>query len=255
MLRDSRVTIDNVAKAKAWLIKEEFLIEGENMSPAALSQALMRLAAGDQCTVEQLVDGIRAVGLCLKEWDREEAVEETLKASTTVLLEETRKEIKRIADEVASEVKASMSHIEGRAGGRSWADEADAEEFQRNAIQDIAKAIPTYAQVLANEWRKDVDKKEDRKHQDYLAKESLRRRRVLIDGLDGLQSAVGGLTPKEIVEKANLALEAARARTDGNGTELESKPLAVAARVLENGGGGYRTGFGGNGGLGQTRRC
>jgi hypothetical protein len=196
----------------------------------------MWLAAGDHSTAEHLVDGIRSVALCLEEWDRETAVEETLKASTVVLLEETKKEVKRIVEEVASEVKSSMNQTEGRAGGRNWADDVEEEFSQRNTIQDIAKAIPSYAQVLANEWRKDANKKEDRRHHDYMAKEALRRRRVLIDGLEGVQSATGDLNPKEIVEKANIALEAARVRTDGNGTELEKKPLAVAAKRLENGG-------------------
>ena len=190
-LRESRATIDNVAKAKAWLIKDKLLIEGESMSPAALSQALMWLAAGDHSTAEHLVDGIRSVALCLEEWDRETAVEETLKASTVMLLEETKKEIKRIVEEVASEVKSSMNQTEGRAGGRNWAEDVEEEFSQRNTIQDIAKAIPSYAQVLANEWRKDANKKEDRRHHDYMAKEALRRRRVLIDGLEGVQSATG----------------------------------------------------------------
>ena len=63
-LRDSRAGINNASKAKSWLAKEELLVKGESVSPTALSQALMWLATGEKNTVEQLVDGIRAVALC-----------------------------------------------------------------------------------------------------------------------------------------------------------------------------------------------
>ena len=69
-----------------------------------------------------------------------------------------------------------------------------------------------------------------------MAREALRRRRILIDGIEGVQSAAGGLTPKELVEKAKIALAAARADTEGNGAEPEKDPIAVATRILENGG-------------------
>jgi hypothetical protein len=238
-LKDSRSNINNEAKAKGWLIKEELLIEGETVSPTALSQALMWLAAGEKNTVEQLVDGIRAVALCLESWEGVEAVEETrkvIKDTAVEWTEEAKKEMKRIAEGVIAEVKTSLESTEKRGRSGNWADDVETENFQHKAITDIAKAIPTYAQVIANEWRKDTDKKEERVHHDYMAKESIRRRRVLVDGMDGIQSSTGGLTPKEIVEKANIALAAAAVSTEGYGEELAEIPSAVAAKILENGG-------------------
>ena len=180
----------------------------------------MWLAAGEKNTVEQLVDGIRAVALCLESWEGGEAVEATsrvIKDTAAKWSEEVKKEMTQLTEGVIAEVKTSLESAGMRGGGRVWADEVETENFQRKAITDIAKAIPTYAQVIANEWRRDSDKKEERVCHDYMAKESIRCRRVLVDGIGGIQSSTGGLTPKEIVEKANIALAAAAVSTEGNG--------------------------------------
>jgi hypothetical protein len=197
------------------------------------------LATGEKSTVDQLVDGIRAVALCLGDCDKEAAAEEirmSIKEAMASWVEEAKKELKRAAEEITGEVKKSMEGMAGRSGGIDWAEDAMNKDFQRQTIQEIAKAIPTYAQVLANEWRRDADKKDEREHQDYMAKELLRSRRVLIDGIEGVQSASGGLTPKELVEKTNIALAAARTDTEGNNAELEKNLTAVAAKILDNGG-------------------
>src|SRR5271154_7567644 len=65
-LKDSRLNVVNTASAKKWLTKEELLIDEEDVSTTSLAQALMWLAAGNKCSVEQLVDSIRAVALCLE---------------------------------------------------------------------------------------------------------------------------------------------------------------------------------------------
>jgi hypothetical protein len=238
-LKDSRAGINSATKAKSWLIKEELLIEGEAASPTALSQALMWLAAGDRNTVEQLVDGMRAVALCLEDWNGEamvEATNSTIKEVAASWMEEAKKELHRVTEEVTAEAKKKLDSTEGRAERRSWADDMDEEEVRQQTIQGIAKAIPTYAQALASEWRKDAEREKEKVHQNYMAREALRRRKVLIDGIDGVQSAAGGLTPKELVEKANIALAAARIETEGNGMEPAKDPTAIAAKVLENGG-------------------
>jgi hypothetical protein len=50
-----------------------------------------------------------------------------------------------------------------------------------------------------------------------VAREDLRSRQVLVDGIEGegVQQAMAGLTPKMIVEKANLALNAAMEEEEG----------------------------------------
>ena len=152
-LKDSRAGINSVLKARNWLIKEELLINGEGVSPTALSHALLWLAAGDKNTVEQLVDGIRAVALCLEDLDREETSEATkltLKEAAASWVEEGKKELHRVADEVTAEAKKKLETMEGRTERRSWADEMDNADFQQHTIQGIAKAIPTYTQALAS---------------------------------------------------------------------------------------------------------
>jgi hypothetical protein len=119
-LKDSRAAINSVTKAKGWLVKEELLINGEVTSPTALLQALMWLAAGERNTVEQLVDSIRAVAMCLEDWGREAALEATntsIKEVMALWVEEAKKELHRVAEEVTAEVKKSFETTEGRAGG------------------------------------------------------------------------------------------------------------------------------------------
>ena len=168
-----------------------------------------------------------------------EAANTSIKESAALWVEEAKKELHRVADEVTAEAKKSFEAKEAGPGRGSWAEEMDEEMAQHQSIQGRAKAIPTYAQLqqaLANEWRKDTEKQEKKVHHDYMAREGLQRRKILIDGIEGVQSAAGGLSPKEIVEKANLALAAAMTETDGNGAEPTKDPVAVAAKVLENGG-------------------
>src|SRR5271155_4397664 len=175
MLKESRTNISNVTTAKKWLSKEELLIDGEEMTTSLLAQALMWLAAGDKNTVEQLVDGIRAVALCLEDLDREETIEASkliLKEAAASWVEEAKKEIHRVADEVTAEAKKKLETTEGGTERRSWADKMDNADFQQHTIQGIAKAIPTYAQALASEWGKDADRKEEKVYQDYMAREA-----------------------------------------------------------------------------------
>ena len=148
-LKDSRAAINSVTKAKSWLVKEELLVRGEVASPTALSQALMWLAARDRNTVEQLVDSIRAVALCLEDWDREAALEATntsIKEVTASWVEEAKKELHRVAGEVSAEAKKSFETTEGRAGGRNWVDEMEEADTQPHTIQGISRAIPSPGQ-------------------------------------------------------------------------------------------------------------
>src|SRR5271168_1917696 len=122
-LKDSRASINNEAKAKGWLIKEELLIEGEVVTPTALLQALMWLAAGERNMVEQLVDGIRAVALCLESWEGGEVVEVTktvIKDMAAEWTEEAKKELKKVAEEVTAEVKASLANMEKSRSSGNW---------------------------------------------------------------------------------------------------------------------------------------
>jgi hypothetical protein len=141
--------------------------------------------------------------LCLEDLDREamlEATKSSFKDAAATWVDEAKKEIHRVADEMMAEAKKKLKSTEVGTGRRSWADDMDDADAQQHTIQGITRAIPTYAQALASEWRKDADRKEEKVHQDYMAREALRRRKVLVDSIGGIQNAAGGLTPKEIVE-------------------------------------------------------
>ena len=231
-LKDSRLNIVNAASAKKWLTKEELLIEGEEVSTILLAQALMWLAAGDKCSVEQLVDGIRAVALCLEGCGCGEVADvavSEIKETAALWVEEAKKVVQTAVDVV---VAAAQQKIED-SGKKSWAAQLD--DLDQDASTPDTGRTFSYAQ-MASSNAKIARKGYVPIDQDHVAREALKSKRVLIDGIEGVKSAMGGLSPAEIVQKANIALTAARIETEGSGKELGSDPKAVAAKVLENGG-------------------
>ena len=229
-LKESRNTLSNSTAARKWLAKEELLIEGEDITPASLAQALLWVAAGEKNTVEQLVDAVRAVALCLEECEGREVVEAAIieiKQSAVQWVEEAKGLLQKAAEEVVEEAKKKVN--EG--GKRSWADQMG--DLDAGPVQDWGMS---YAKVAASGPRGGGLPGRSQVEHDYMVSETLKRRKVLIDGIEGITNAAGGLTPREIVEKANIALTAARLSTEGNGIEPGVDPKAVAAKVLENGG-------------------
>ena len=231
MLKESRNNLNSPAAAKKWLTKEELLIEGEDVTATSLAQALMWIAAGERNMVEQLVDAIRAVALCLEDCGGREVVDAAvgeIKETAVLWGEEAKEALQKAVGEVVEEAKKKIN--EG--GKKSWADEVE-DNFGQEIGGGRTQGGGSYAQVLMSaprgHRRPNVDP-------DYVASEELKRRKVLVDGLAGIASAAGGLTTKEVVEKANIALTAARLGTEGSGIEPSIDPKVVAARILENGG-------------------
>src|SRR5271163_1489335 len=146
-LKDSRTNIPNVTTAKKWLSKEELLIDGEEMTTSSLAQALMWLAAGDKNTVEQLVDGVRAIAMCLESCGcmavADAAVVE-LKETAATWVEEAKKVTQKAVDIIVAEAKKKIE--EG--GSNSWADQMDGHERRIGA--DKTRTTSSYAQVTAD---------------------------------------------------------------------------------------------------------
>src|SRR5277367_2956372 len=110
-LKDSRLNIVNAASAKKWLTKEELLIEGEEVSTISLAQALMWLAAGDKCSVEQLVDGVRAVALCLEGCGCGEVADvavSEIKETAALRAEEAKKVVQTAVDDDVAAAKSKL---------------------------------------------------------------------------------------------------------------------------------------------------
>ena len=232
-LKESRNTLNNPAAARKWLAKEELLIDGEDVTLASLAQALLWVAAGERNTVEQLVDAIRAVALCLEECEGREVVESAIieiKQSAVLWAEEAKGMLQKATDEIVEEAKKKVN--EGVK--KSWAERMDDED--ELGIPNQSQAGRSYAHAVAKGRGKSSQCGLSQVDHDFMASKELKRRKVLIDGIEGLGNAAGGLNAREIVEKANIALTAARLGTEGNGMEPSIDPKAVAAKVLENGG-------------------
>ena len=233
-LKESRAQLNSVSTAKKWLTKEELLIEGEDITTSSLAQALLWIAAGERNMADQLVDGIRAVALCLDACSLGEVVDVAMcefKETAALWVGEAKSLVQKAVDEVVDAAKKKVSE----SSQRSWADEVN-EGFQgQGTVGGYSHPAPSFAQAVAAGTRRPADQRGEL-DADYLAGEALKRRRVLIDGIEGVGNAAGGLSPKEIVEKANIALTAARIGAEGSGTEPSTDPKAVSAKVLENGG-------------------
>src|SRR5271167_1255624 len=121
-LKDSRLNVVNAASAKKWLTKEQLLIDGEDVSATSLAQALMWLAAGDKCSVEQLVHGIRAVALCLKSCgcgEVADAAVSEIKETAAVWAKEAKKVVQIAVDVVV----AAAKHKIDDSGKKLWSDQ------------------------------------------------------------------------------------------------------------------------------------
>src|SRR5277367_2099074 len=145
-LKDSRANIVNASSAKKWLTKEELLIDGEDVTQTSLAQALMWLAAGEKCTVDLLVDGIRAVALCLDGCGCGEVADTAvveIKETAAPWAEEAKKVVQSAVDSI---VEAAKSKLE-QSGKKSWADQLDAHDLD-SGTSDTLRA-PSYARVAA----------------------------------------------------------------------------------------------------------
>src|SRR5271156_2712785 len=150
ILKDSRLNIVNAASAKKWLTKEELLIKGEDVSTTSLAKALMWLAAGDKCTVEQLVDGIRAVALCLEGCGRGEVADAAvseIKETAAIWAEEAKKVVQIAVNVVVAAAKQKIDD----SGKKPWAVQLD-DLDQEAGTFDSGRTF-SYAQMAANNAR------------------------------------------------------------------------------------------------------
>ena len=93
---------------------------------------------------------------------------------------------------------------------------------------DWQTARPTYASMTARVTSMGTE----REHQAAMEKGTLQRRQVLLDEIEGARTAASGLTERELVEKASLALD----RMGVRGSDKLTGTKFVAAKKLRNGG-------------------
>ena len=208
IVRNSQSNIKNIDAAKKWLYEHEYIVPGENLSASVLTMALLYLANGRINTATQLMNGIRAVAICLDDIASEITHPDTLKDAIETTATELATESATIISNLAENAIKSISEVEARCKELiSKAQEhnihqENRDNAQHNPSQDTHRS---YADALRRPHP--PARADERKHNVILAKESMMRKQVLIDGIEGTQSNDTELTPKLLVAKANLAID------------------------------------------------
>jgi len=235
--------IHNAQSAKAWLLEHNLLESDESIELKDIVTALLSIADGDNESWEHISNGVKATAICIQDIDEKRTIKEAVK------------ELRRVAAETVEGAKAHMEEVQETT--RRMMGEAEErlkkilegkghdDTRQNQALEKVAEALEktqTYADVLAraNTNGNNARGGNEQIDYDYKARETLRRKQVLIDGVEGIERATEGLAPKEIVAKANLAIEKMRLE-EGMEEEVfmntgEGEVRCVAAKVLKNGG-------------------
>ena len=78
LIKDSQSSIKNLGSAKKWLIGNKYIIEGEPTNISSMATALLQRLSGTTLVVRDIINGIRAVAICLEEVGREEQMNEAI---------------------------------------------------------------------------------------------------------------------------------------------------------------------------------
>src|ERR1700678_2546107 len=102
IIKSSQSNIKSTDEAKKWLYEHEYIIQGEELSTPTLSMALLYLANGRVNTISQLINGIRAVAICLDSTTplatNLDLIKEAIEVSTAELMSETTTIISNLAE-------------------------------------------------------------------------------------------------------------------------------------------------------------
>ena len=235
ILKNSQSNIKNAESAKKWLYEHDYIIQGEEISTPSLTMALLYLANGHSNSIGQLVNGIRAIAICL-----DGALPETTN------LEFIREAIETATSEVTTEATSLMSNLAENAIKSISEVEAKCQELMLRAqehaapVEDAALApheqplhiSPTYADALRKAGPPRPP--DDYKLKALLAKEGMMKKQILIDGIEGVQNFPIVLTPKLIVAKANLAIDLMDDPTSDTDADKPQEAKIVSAKILNN---------------------
>jgi hypothetical protein len=237
LLRDSQSTIKGPDSAKKWLIDNELALKGEDPSMSTLAAALLQLCSGKFTLPKDMVSGMRAIALCMEEIIQ---IRYTSDALDTIKeqVEDIVKEAKESIEELVGGVRMAMKDTEERLKKQSGDANNDVEKIIEKAVQSATK--PTYAQALGAELDTRTASRDLQIKNDAKIRGQLQRKQIILDSDDATKEQTAKLTPKELVLKANLALEkldrnmADTLHEDNN--ERPDGTKFVAARILKNGG-------------------
>lgn len=267
LIVNSQSTIKDKTMAEKWLVESSYLVKGETLSTAALAMALLYITNGNITTYAKLIDGMRAVALCMLDQQPDERAKEIaneiIEAAKDAIDEATIEAKENIAAVTENCIRTMEEAAEKRRGEDTkereepnteegeWRAEESANGGRRATQQQGPQT--TYANVAARKQdpttnllratipnstddTENITKEEKRRREDIMEREERREKQVLIDNMKNWEKVEEG----EMVRKANEAWKrmeetvAEEIEVDREIIELGGK--FVAARKLKNGG-------------------
>ena len=235
IIKNSQSNIKSVYTARKWLHKHEYIVPGENLSASVLTMALLYLANGCINTTSQLINGIRAVAICLDDITTEQAYPDTVKDAIEVTVTELAMESVTIISNLAENAIKSISEVEVRCKEliRKAQEHSIHKENGDNAQYNSSQNTHwSYADALKRPHP--PTRVYEREHSVILAKESMLRKQILIDGIEGTQNSNTELTLKLLMAKANLAINLTENSNPDAVTNKPSEAKIVSAKMLDN---------------------
>jgi len=243
LVKNSASVIKDAESARKWLTKRELVPQGETVTNASIAMALLFLTRGTVVEVQDLIDGMRAAALCMdtgSEGNQDEGAVGAAKEEMQGWMRETRgavEEMMKKTRDMVEEVKISLTKATEEATEKITVERAEMREAAIN-LEEIGNRTQTktYASVAAMRPREERRGQEAKELNDYLIREEIQNRRVILDSLKGVKSTTEGLLPRELVEKANMAL---KLMEEGGAWDEFTKLMGaefVSARTLKNGG-------------------
>jgi hypothetical protein len=237
-VKESQSTIRGADPAKKWLVENELITKGEDHTMSMMASALFQLCSGKFPQPKDMINGMRAIAICMEEIIQTRHTSDALD-TIKEQVEDIVKEAKDSIEELVGGVKTVMKETEerlkkhGEGGGK-----VEVEKIIEKAVQSATK--PSYAQILGNGSDSRTASRDLQIKNDTKARTQLQQKQIILDGDDAMKEKAGKLTPKELILKANLALEkldtdmADVLQEDNNERPEDAK--FVAARILKNGG-------------------
>lgn len=244
LVNNSSSRIKDLSTAREWLEHKELIPANENITPAALSLALLFLARGSMGDTQALIDGMRSVALCLDVTgeggmqaqieNSRQSVEELVKEAKTAV-EGMVKEAKERLEEITGSLQKVVEGATAREGAME-----EQNTLARANVQGPGGGTRSYAAAVAhgNRFGSTDEAQTTQQLNDYIIREAIQRRKIILDGVKDTQNAIEGLNPKQLVEKGNMAI---RLIAEEIGWDDEDRPPPedakfISAQSLKNGG-------------------
>jgi hypothetical protein len=238
LIRESQLIVTSHESARKWLIDNELALKGEVPTMSSLIAALFQLCSGRFLLPKDMVSGMRATALCMEEIMQTRHTNtalDTIKEQVEEMVKEAKESIEELVGGVRTAMKDTEDRLKNQTGG---IDSSNMEKIIEKAV--TSASIPTYAQALSAEQNSRTASRDLQIKNDAKIRTQLQRKQIILDGDDATKTQTAKLTPKQLIMKANLALEkldkdmADTLSEDNNERPPDTK--FVAARLLKNGG-------------------